>query len=250
MKETDEYDTIMRSMQRKQRRSGILYVLIPVLFIVMGWLFFEIRLKDLNGDLRSVKLSLRELNDSIKQKKTMLDSLRSSLASTQQELELVNNHLRGVKQAYDDKSLQPGIDSTVYLIQTQVKQAKKDLTVFVREVNNTQDISEVKIEYYDRKSDAGLVRASLGKLGFSNVEIKESKVKYDLQPSNYIYYGSNVDIGYVQLIAMALLSDGFDIKEIRPFSVKENNNNVIQIGRKSSIFQNKSITPEDVKKLS
>lgn len=234
MKETDDYDGIMRSIQRKQRNSGILYALIPIVGLVCVWLFFELKLSEKIATNSRLKIEneklakeAHKLNDSIVYKRKELDSLKKSLKNTSEELLYT-------------RSNNP-------VMQMQANQAKVELNKQLRALPPMPGIAAPEIVYYQRESDSGRVQTALNRLEFK-FKIKASKMKYDFQPTNYINYGSGVDIKQVKIIALALMGQGIDLKEIKKIEL-ESKKNVIEIGRKSKIFQNMSQTASEVNKL-
>lgn len=72
----------------------------------------------------------------------------------------------------------------------------------------------VTVQYFPKNVDPEVIRLTLEQLGF-NLQIKQPKV-LDI-PTNALWFGSNVNLEDVKLVAYTLIRAGVKIKTIKPF---------------------------------
>lgn len=96
----------------------------------------------------------------------------------------------------------------------------------------SQDIERrqsVTVQYFPKDVDPDIVQSTLKKLGFN---FKVSKPNISNIPTNAIWFGSNVNIEDVKLVAYTLIRAGVQIKTIKPFkgNPAEPRASLIQVG--------------------
>jgi hypothetical protein len=108
--------------------------------------------------------------------------------------------------------------------------------------------STITVEYFPKDIDSVIVKSTLETLGFNS---KIGKAKNSLS-TNAIWFGSNVNIEDVKLVAYTLIRAGIQIKTIRPFN--DNSSNIhaslIQVGADVN-YENKSpLSVDKIRKTS
>ncbi|WP_420576313.1 hypothetical protein [Ekhidna sp.] len=104
---------------------------------------------------------------------------------------------------------------------------------------------DVVIRYYRHDQDGDKVY-SLKSLGYY-IHEKEATETEGLG-SNVMYYGENVAIEDIQIVAYTLLENGIPLKSIKPSSYSWKAN-AIEIGTNPDILEAPELTPESVKKF-
>jgi hypothetical protein len=90
----------------------------------------------------------------------------------------------------------------------------------------------ITIEYFPKDVDGRTVRKAIEELGF---RLKEKRPVIGYIPTNAIWYGSEVRIEDLKLLAFTLIRAGVEIRAIRSYQVEKNRSQVIQVGADVSI---------------
>jgi hypothetical protein len=128
---------------------------------------------------------------------------------------------------------------------SQSKEANTKLdTIKDSDTNRKNNRSTITVEYFPKDIDSVVVKSTLETLGFNS---KIGKAKNPLS-TNAIWFGSNVNIEDVKLVAYTLIRAGIQIKTIRPFRDDSSNahTSLIQVGTDRN-YENKS--PLSVNKI-
>src|SRR5262249_11627339 len=99
------------------------------------------------------------------------------------------------------------------------------------------------LEYFLKDVDQEKVLNAIKDLGFN----AKSTAPVGNTPTNAIWFGSQVDIEDVKLVAYALIHAGVNIKDIRPFAKSEGREDVIQIGGRPAAVEKPPLTIEQIK---
>ena len=108
--------------------------------------------------------------------------------------------------------------------------------------------NSVIVEYFPKDVDNGVVEKSLRTLDYQLILLPTVVVDV---PTNSIWFGSEVDIEKVKLVAETLINSGVEIKAIRPFSQKVAFSDLlIQVGADPEMENRRSLTLEEIRRKS
>ncbi len=108
--------------------------------------------------------------------------------------------------------------------------------------------NSVIVEYFPKDVDNGVVEKALRSLDYQVILLPNLVVDV---PSNSIWFGSEVNIEHVKLVAETLISAGVEIRAIQPFNKEvEFANLLIQVGADPEIQNRPSLTLEEVRSKS
>jgi len=104
----------------------------------------------------------------------------------------------------------------------------------------------INIEYFLKDVDPVAIKKVLNNLGF-NVTIKNPINTYS---TNQIWFGNEVRITDVKLVALSLIRAGVSLKSIRRFNNNDvKKNRLIQIGSSPNVLTNEVLSIDDVMSL-
>ncbi len=106
---------------------------------------------------------------------------------------------------------------------------------FLSSVSSSDSRRDITIQYFPKNVDKNIVENSLEELGFRLIS-GPAKVKNI--PTNSLWFGANVKLEDIKLVAYTLMRAGVEIKVIRPFrNPKGRRSNLIQVGA-DAVFEN------------
>ncbi len=185
---------------------------------------------------------------------------------------LILNSIKETKEANDAKDKLKQISTTTsdgYLLTKKiynilevklssygVKEPEKMTLSQIEEISNAndkrQDIiknsintsrKEIVVKYFQKDVDGNKVINAFKELDF---QLLKGKAKIPNGETNAIYYGNNVDIESIKLVALTLFRAGVQLKEIIPFISNEGREYEIQIVHTDELKSNENF---DVKKI-
>ena len=119
-----------------------------------------------------------------------------------------------------------------------------ELSLLGNDFDKNQENSVI-VEYFPKDVDHGVVEKALRKLDYQLILLPTIVVDV---PTNSIWFGSEVNIEEVKLIAESLINAGVEIKAIRPFSKKAKFSDLlIQVGADPEVKNRPSLTLEEVR---
>ena len=101
---------------------------------------------------------------------------------------------------------------------------------------DSSKLKNITVQYFPKNVDGDKVTKAFEELGYK-VEIGNTQVNN--VESNSIWFGSNVKIEDVKLVALTLIRAGVKIKVIRPFKNSGTRKNLIQVGA-DALYQNRN----------
>ena len=100
------------------------------------------------------------------------------------------------------------------------------------------------IQYFPKNVDKKIVENSLKELGFNLIS---GRPNLPNTPTNAIWFGENIDIDSVKLVAYTLIRAGIEIKVISPFSSPGGNkSNLIQVGSWKKFIDYPALTIQQI----
>jgi hypothetical protein len=168
-------------------------------------------LKPLERQISEKQRVLNRLESEFTEKKTLLEQLEKEIAEKQKFLQVISTSL-GVP---------------VESASTAAFEQRRKTTV----------------EYFLKDVDQEKVLGAIQDLGFAVKPIEP----IGNTPTNAIWFGSQVDIEQVKLVAYALVHAGVNIKDIRPFARSEGREGTIQIGGRPGAVDKPALTIEQIK---
>jgi hypothetical protein len=126
---------------------------------------------------------------------------------------------------------------------SQSQQANTKLDTIQNSSNNER--SKTKVVYFPKDIDPNIIQSTLRNIGF-NSEIGKAK---NSDSTNAIWFGSNVNIEDVKLVAYTLIRAGVKIKTIRPFSESSSNRrtSLIQVGADRNYINKSDLSVEEIR---
>ncbi len=110
---------------------------------------------------------------------------------------------------------------------------------------SNQQRSEITIQYFPKDVDRDIVEAALRELGF---RLFVGVTQVENVPTNAIWFGANVKIDDVKLVAYTLIRAGVEIKIIRLFrNPMGNRAHLIQVGADTAYKDKPALTVADIK---
>jgi hypothetical protein len=107
------------------------------------------------------------------------------------------------------------------------KTADSERTIIAAASSNKSRQS-ITIEYFPKNVDKNKVELALKELGF---KLKRSRAEFPNYPTNAIWFGVNVEIEDVKIVAYTLIRAGVSLQFIGPFKYPHRNHGkLIQIG--------------------
>jgi hypothetical protein len=135
-------------------------------------------------------------------------------------------------------------DRDVEPVRNLVDQSRAAAAMIDSEAPSNERSSTI-VEYVAKDADQEKGEAALKRLGFT---IK----KNDPQPvdrlANCIWFGSEVNIEDVKLVAYALIRSGAQLKQIAPFQNSTGKEHVIKVGGKIEVMNIPAFTVEELRK--
>ena len=102
------------------------------------------------------------------------------------------------------------------------------------------------IQYFPKNVDKEIVEKSLKELGFNLIS---GHPNLPHTPTNAIWFGKNIDIDSVKLVAYTLIRAGIEIKVISPFlSPGGKKSNLIQVGSWTEFIDYPTLTIQQIQK--
>ncbi len=216
--EQSEYDKVITDIQRKQRNSAFLYAIIPIGIVVVCLLYFGHELNTKLNELSKVKEQLSVVNQQVEQKENEF----KSLITKKQELE---GELMSTFGLPIDSIMQ--LSNKDIIINNSIKAHKQIQKLSKSHIPN----SNITVRYYVKSIDDEKLLFSLHELGY-RYEKRPASSLMENYVSDCIWYGKNVNIEDVKIVALALIRAGIQIRSIRPFENPNPNYkaNIIDIG--------------------
>lgn len=157
---------------------------------------------------------IKEFNDDQKEKewqKTQITDLSTALKNfemnTKQSLNKISSKLEELK-SFGFTRPNPSSET--------VKQSLEANRLRTELLQSTKSDSrqEITVQYFPKNVDRQIVEKSLYELGF---KLTSGRTNLQDIPTNAIWFGSEISIDDVKLVAYTLIRAGVDIKVIRPF---------------------------------
>lgn len=205
MENINDIKALLKKVEEHKRRSKIriaLVTIIPTVLAIALLSAISMKIKSANDDLRSLNDQLSSLDDSIKNKQAIISSLQMKQQALQQSA--LN-------------SFGWSVDSLKKADSTQINQslrANAEIQKMVGQKHFTQN--GISIRYYQKSIDQQKVILALEEIGFKPL-VLPATTSMSNTPTNSIWFGKNVPIEEVKLVAYYLIRGGIEIKSIRPF---------------------------------
>lgn len=230
LKNTTEYKKIDNISKFSKILSSVSII---VLFIIFTYGVFN--LKKLNYETKELQQKKLDLISEITSLKTEKDSLEIKKINIEKELLS--------KYGLDIKNISNKNIKTVLQKSLLANDAFNDLTLNYTKRNN------LEIRYYVKSIDDKRIVFELENLGYVfHKSTPNTKMKNQI--TNAIWYGSNVSIKDIKIVALALIRAGINIRGIRPFknTVADSNfkNNIIEIGASVDLNEKAPLLVEDI----
>jgi hypothetical protein len=130
---------------------------------------------------------------------------------------------------------------------SQSEQANTKLDSIQQSNNNNERINRSKttVVYFPKDIDPNIIQSTLRNIGF-NSEIGKAK---NSDSTNAIWFGSNVNIEDVKIVAYTLIRAGVKIKTIRPFSESSPNRrtSLIQVGADRNYINKSDLSVDEIR---
>lgn len=202
-----EYETLKESLNfEKLEKVAKTSRLISILFIPLLFLLFVYggyKLNNLRHDISRLEIQKR---DSIsKSQQIQQDIIELQKQKTIAEADLIR--ALGYSPAFKEKALNEEAKSTAIAANTAIK------TITKSNWNNKKDI---EVYYYNKTIDEKKIVVGLEALGYRFKTAPASRYM-DKKQTNAIWFGSDVPLNDVKVVALALMRAGIQIKAIRPY---------------------------------
>lgn len=246
-KVTKEYDLLRKEVDIEKidqvaRFSRIISLLIiPVLFILFT--YGAIRLNNLYKELNSLEIlkqaeqlkieALKFENSTLEKKKSELEKKKVQLES-----ELMSTY--GLS-----------IDSLTSLSSSQILDKSISSNDAIKDLIKTHTPNhDVTIRYYKKTIDEKRIVLELEALGYEFQE-KSPSGYMSKRETNAIWFGANVSLNDVKIVALALLRAGIPLKGIRPFRSSVSNpdykKNIVEVGASADLDIKGVLSVESIK---
>lgn len=211
------------------------FALIGILATVVGYLFLVYRGYTLNEEIESKRDTLQRINEEI----IRVTKSRDEIRVRYQQVDLKYQYGLSVGDSIDLPANQEIIrrsDSANRLLEVIRKNHPLD--------------TQVTISYYSRTAETEKITLSLKALPYEVSTKTQIKEMMRNVPTNSVWFGRNVHIADVKVIALALIRAGIPVKAIRPFRNTNPNYkaNRVEIGGDARIEQ-LSIAPYTVHQI-
>ncbi|MBK7129052.1 MAG: hypothetical protein IPM74_03605 [Crocinitomicaceae bacterium] len=239
--EKNDYQEILKQLQKKQRNSGILYAFVPVTVISICLFVFWIRLEDRDRLLDEKTTALEQKEKELIDRENKINYLDSAVANKDAEIVQFNEELSGIQ----IKEPEPNT-----LIYQKIEQRNyADSTIeSLKEIKSYN--KKYRVNYYRQSSDGDKVINALTELGLhskTDYNIFPSKIQHNLGPINSVKYGRNVDPTTCQLLVFQLIKEGFEIRLLDVFAKSTDENaNTIVVYRNSKVLNQPALTTEEI----
>lgn len=102
---------------------------------------------------------------------------------------------------------------------------------------------QVTVRYFPKDVDRRIVEAALRELGFN---LTRGQANLPDLPTNAIWFGDDVSIEDVKLVAYTLIRAGVEIKAIRPFRNPDGKSRQIQVGSDEDYLSREPLSVEEI----
>ena len=174
------------------------------------------------------------------------DELKAEMKALRESTQSIHEDTTTIRELME-RGASPKIARTATPEQVrQSDEATQRLELALKNSNN-QDIERRKtitVMYYTKDFDKNIVVSLLKNLGFK-FEISESNPNLKNEPTNAVWFGSNVNIEDVKIVASTLIGAGLQIKTIQP-SQKPQSASTIQVGHSVASKDRPLLTVEQI----
>src|SRR6185503_1099795 len=174
--------------------TSMMLMLIGLVVIAGSFLYSITRLKPLERQISEKQEALNTLEGEITDKRTLLEQLEKEIAEKKKFLQVISTSLGVPVESASTAAFE--------------QRGKTTVEYFLKDVDQEKVLSAIQ--------DLGFAVKRIDPIGNT--------------PTNAIWFGSQVDIEHVKLVAYALVHAGVNIKDIRPFKTSEGREDKIQIG--------------------
>lgn len=208
-------------------------LLIPILFIV--YIFGIYNLNSQSNQIAELNASSLEIRKKIEKTKIEYESLIKLKAELQAELmESYGLNLDSV----GSKDVKSVINKSLRANSAIIKIGK------MKRIRQP-----INVEYYNKTIDDKRVAVELEALGYQFVSKRPSKVM-SRKETNALWFGSNVPVEDVKVVAFTLIRAGVQLKAIRPYRTSKSNSNykanVIEVGASNDVINEPPLAVEQI----
>lgn len=131
----------------------------------------------------------------------------------------------------------------------EVKRLEESLTAnserrFLANSSPSASRSNTTVQYFPKDVDGEIVRRAIEELGFRMVE---AAPEVTTVPTNAIWFGSEVNLRDVKLLAFTLMRAGLQLKIIRPYQEEQGRSQLIQVGADASYAAAAPLTVQEIR---
>lgn len=234
--EQEDIDKKLSQLYKSNRKSGMLYTLIPLTIILAVLLVFWTRLDQRDKELDEKSQALEQKEKMLQEKEDRINELDTYAGKQDSVLLQINTQISAV--SYEDPD-----SSTIYF--QRIEQVNIADTSISRLIEQKSVDKKVKVQYYKQASDGGKVIAAMNELGLG-YDTLYSKIQHNTGPINSVKYGSDVDMNTVNLVVLQLIKEGFEIRSIEPLANSTGREDHLIIYRSSLVLNSPVITAETV----
>lgn len=243
----EEYEYLKGSLnlekiEKVARTSRLLSILfIPFLFFLFVYGGYKLNsLRHELGELESLKQQSISEREQIKAEIAELEKEKNRLAKEKAIAETDLIKAMGYSPTFNEKAQNEAAKATAIAANMAIKQMTK---------SNWNSQKDIEVYYYNKTIDEKKIVVGLEALGYQFRTAPPTRYMAKKQ-TNAIWFGSDVPLEDVKVVALALMRAGIQIKAIRPYRSSDTNptykSNRIEIGASVDVENRPPLTVDEV----
>ncbi|NQS90451.1 hypothetical protein HQ584_11760 [Patescibacteria group bacterium] len=219
-------------MDPKKQKSLALGIITSLLFLICSFAIFNNYQENKKAEAEKVEneKDIKFLKDRLVEQGTVLTNLSSLTKTFQSETKKSLDEINGLLTAgwsierVREEASKWG--SFLKAVET-TKEADKERSK-ISATSSKVSRQSITVQYFPKNVDKNIVESALKELGFKLIR---GRANFPAYPTNAIWFGANVKIEDVKLVAFTLIRAGVRLNVISPFRERKGTrSNLIQVG--------------------
>ena len=242
-----EYENLKGSLdlakiEKVAKTSRLLSILfIPFLFLLFIYGGYKLNsLRHELTELESLKQTSINERNKIQEEIAELEKQKAQLAKEKAIAETDLVKAMGYSAEFSEKELNEAAKATAIAANSAIKKITK---------NNWDNEKNIEVYYYNKTIDEKKIVVGLEALGYQFRTASPNRYMAKKQ-TNALWFGSDVPLEDVKVVALALMRAGIQLKAIRPYRSSDSNptykSNRIEIGASVDVENRPALTVNDV----